>query len=110
MFCHHFRLKSVEVHRYACKLKLLQYGLIDESYKIDEINLGSLNSSMYTGDEAIEDNEDESMDGEDKQSRDVSSTLLNELKTKRAEYVDIAIAKALSDGRTTCLLYTSRCV
>ncbi|CAI4973882.1 ATV_HP_G0045020.mRNA.1.CDS.1 [Saccharomyces cerevisiae] len=101
LFCHHFRLKSVEVHRYACKLRLLQYGLIDESYKLDEITLGSLNSSMYTDDEAIEDNEDE-MDGEgSKQSKDISSTLLNELKSKRSEYVDMAIAKALSDGRTT---------
>ena len=56
---------------------------------------------MYTDDEAIEDNEDE-MDGEgSKQSKDISSTLLNELKSKRSEYVDMAIAKALSDGRTT---------
>ncbi|AAS52294.2 ADR374Cp [Eremothecium gossypii ATCC 10895] len=86
LYCHHFRLKAVEVHRYACKLKLLQYGLIDEAYKLDDLTVGGVAS-----DEAEEEGKE----------NDVSAALVAELKMRRREYVDTEIAKALSDGRTS---------
>lgn len=91
LFCHHFKLKSLDVHRYACKLRLLQYGLIDESYQVDSIQLDNVLDSM----EAVED------DGEGENKNDMSATLSKELKQKRKEFVDISIAKAISEGRTS---------
>ncbi|KAL3229701.1 Uncharacterized protein RNJ44_01837 [Nakaseomyces bracarensis] len=91
LFCHHFKLKSLDVHRYACKLRLLQYGLIDESYQVDHVQLDNAYDNM----EAIED------DGEEESKNDMSSTLAKELKARRKEFVEISIAKAISEGRTT---------
>ncbi|KAK9471333.1 uncharacterized protein V1510DRAFT_431410 [Dipodascopsis tothii] len=39
LYCYSFRLKSLEVHRYACKLRLLQYGLITECKFVDDLRL-----------------------------------------------------------------------
>ncbi|SCU91059.1 LADA_0F07866g1_1 [Lachancea dasiensis] len=92
LYCHSFRLKGAEVHRYSCKLKLLQYGLIDECYLLDEIQVGTL-------DNAVE--EAEEVDGEEKPSTSLDATLIRELRIKRKEFVDLCIATALSEGRTT---------
>ncbi|EDO15790.1 hypothetical protein Kpol_1040p3 [Vanderwaltozyma polyspora DSM 70294] len=98
LFCHHFRLRSIEVHRYTCKLKLLQYGLIDESYQLDSISVGDMSSIIDDDDdEAAEDND---MD-EKKSSKSISDSMIREIKNKRKEFVDMAIAKALSEGKTT---------
>ena len=96
LFCHHFKLRGVEIHRYACKLKLLQYGLIDESYKIDNIAIGDIQAAIGDDDEAIEDNE-----LEDTSSNSVTDALIRELKGKRNEYVDLSVAKAMSEGKTS---------
>ncbi|KAL1887428.1 hypothetical protein Sste5346_010223 [Sporothrix stenoceras] len=37
IYCHHFRLPPKEINRYACKLRLLQYGLLPEAMNIDAI-------------------------------------------------------------------------
>lgn len=108
LFCHHFRLKSAEVHRYACKFKLLQYGLIEESYQLDQITIGEMQYLLdgeddNDNDEAIEDNEleaDSQMKNK-KPSKDISATLLKELIIKRTEFVDLAVSKAFSEGTTT---------
>lgn len=89
LYCHHFRLKTSEVHRYACKLKLLQYGLIDEAYRLDDISIGAFE---------IEDDEAEE---EGRPSKFNSAAALKELELKRREYVDVCIAKAISEGKTT---------
>lgn len=96
LFCHRFRLKSSEVHLYACKLKLLQYGLIDESYQLENIRL----DQMIDDNEAEEGEEDEVLGGKTKNSSGTQQ-LLKELKAKRNEFVEISIAKSISDGRTT---------
>ena len=96
LFCHHFRLKSSEVHLYACKLRLLQYGLIDERYQIDNIRL----NQMVDVDEAEEGEEESYSDNKTKNSSGTQH-LLKELRIKRNEFVEMSIAKALSDGRTT---------
>ncbi|SCU84524.1 LANO_0C01596g1_1 [Lachancea nothofagi CBS 11611] len=92
LYCHNFRLKSAEVHRYACKLKLLQYGLIDECYMVDEIRVGTLQNAV---DEAEED------DSEEQPSKHLDTALLRELKVKRREFVELCIGVAISEGRTS---------
>lgn len=89
LYCHHLRLKSSECHRFACKLKLLQYGLIDESYQLDDITVGSL---QLESDEAEE---------EGRPADAASAAALRELRIKRREFVDLSIATAISEGRTS---------
>lgn len=36
-FCHRLRMTRVEINAYACKLRLLQYGLVDQTAQIDTI-------------------------------------------------------------------------
>ena len=104
LYCHHFRLKNVEIHKYAMKLKLLQYGLIDEAYQLDEITVGDLQEFIEDFDEAEEDNEMEDASDEPKKSKDSKidpAKLIRELKNKRTEFVNVCIAKAMSTGKTT---------
>ena len=100
LYCHHFKLKKNEVHRYALKLKLLQYGLIKECHELDNITLHSLEDS----------NEDEAEEGEEEEhltftkpgkNKDVEENALRDLQARRQEFADVAIAKALSSGETT---------
>ena len=103
LYCHHFRLKSIEVHKFALKLKLLQYGLIDECNKLDEIAIDASNNPNNIKDnveEAEENNVlDETLDASFVNS--LSNKSLRELKAKRAEYVRLCISEALSEGKTT---------
>ncbi|KUL88690.1 hypothetical protein ZTR_05210 [Talaromyces verruculosus] len=36
-YCHRFRIARIEIHAYICKLRLLQYGLVDQTANIDLI-------------------------------------------------------------------------
>lgn len=76
LYCHHFRLNKIEVHRYACRLRLLSYGLLVEADELD--NLGSGN------------------DDEEK----VSTEQEDALREKREVFVEKAITAAISEGRT----------
>ncbi|CDO96408.1 unnamed protein product [Kluyveromyces dobzhanskii CBS 2104] len=96
LFCHRFRLKSSEVHLYACKLRLLQYGLIDERYQIDNVRM----NQMVDDDEAEEGEEEGHINGKTVNSSG-TQRLLKELRIKRNEFVDMAIAKAFSEGKTS---------
>lgn len=96
LYCHHFRLNALAVNLYALKLKLLQYGLIDEAYKLDNIKVNAIN--LDNTNEAEEDNDFHA--DEDDENKDSSEADTKKLMIKRKEYVDLCIAKALSDGRT----------
>lgn len=85
LYCHHFRLRASEVHAYACKLRLLQYGLIEECYQLDEL---MAEFSAADSDEAEED------------EHDISSKLDSQIRRARSEFTKSAIARALSEGRT----------
>lgn len=99
LYCHHFRLNFLAVNAYALKLKLLQYGLIDEAYKLDDIKLSAVTLSN-TQNKQDEDGVEEAE--EDDESNNKSNEADNKkLMIKRKEYVDLCIAKALSEGRTT---------
>ncbi|GMM41321.1 DNA-directed RNA polymerase I core subunit [Hanseniaspora uvarum] len=96
LYCHHFRLKNIEVHRFALKLKLLQYGLIKEAYELDEV---TVSTNIDDVDEAEEG--EEADDGVFKKKTKQSEYELTELKNKRQEFVELAIAKALSSGEVS---------
>lgn len=83
LYCHKFRLKSLEVHRYECKLRLIQYGLLLETEALEEGQM-------------IVDGEDE-----DTEAETVDAAAEQDIRLRREEYVDNCIAKALSEGKTS---------
>lgn len=89
LYCHHFKLSEMETHLFECKLKLVQYGLLVECTELDNFN--SKNSKIA----------DEAEEGEEGGSDAMDSRSKVELKRKREEFVDVAIAKALSEGRSS---------
>lgn len=93
LYCNHFKLHSNEVHKFECKLKLLQYGLILEASEIDKIrvDLGEL-------DDNVEKNQNE-LDKEESENLSVSSSRY--LREKRELFVFESIKNAIADGRTT---------
>lgn len=60
-FCHRLRLPRPQVNLYACKLRLLQYGLVEQAAEVDLIG--------EEGDEASEAEEDGEIDPETKMER-----------------------------------------
>lgn len=94
LYCHHFRLSNLEVHRYACKLKLIQYGLLLECTELDDM--------IAKGKDDIDmDEAEEGEEGETKSKSGMDPKLKRELMARRELFVDTAIATALSEGRTS---------
>lgn len=83
LYCHHFRLNSLEVHRYVCKLKLIQYGLLLEVVELDNM--------LVKGKSEQDEDDEDSFDSTSVEAK-------NELKERRELFVDTAIAKAISEG------------
>lgn len=96
LYCHRFRLISVETHRYACKLRLLQHGLVLESIEIDNLRLSD--GSSGDAEEAEEGEEDEVVS---KKSKKASSVDVQDLIKRRNEFVEKSINKAIAEGRST---------
>ena len=88
LYCHHFKLNSLEVHKFKCKLQLIQYGLLLECVELDNMFVKGKGS----------DDDDEDDDGDS--SAGLDSKAKQELKNRRELFVETAIAKALSEGRT----------
>ncbi|OWB56488.1 hypothetical protein B5S28_g2391 [[Candida] boidinii] len=84
LYCHHFRLKSIETHLFMCKLRLIQYGLILESASLDTLKVDELD-----------------FEAEDDDVSRISSKSEKELREARELFVETSIAKALSENRTT---------
>lgn len=82
LYCHKFRLAEIDVHRFECKLRLIQYGLLSEALELD---------AMVAVDHEDDENSVSVLTSEEKKK----------LQQRRNEFVDVAIAKALSEGRTT---------
>ncbi|EGW32330.1 DNA-directed RNA polymerase I 190 kDa polypeptide [Spathaspora passalidarum NRRL Y-27907] len=85
LYCHKFKLNALEVHKYQCKLRLIQYGLLLECVDLENM--------LAKGAQEIEDDDDDNdtLDQKTKQ----------ELMERRELFVNTAIAKALSEGRTS---------
>ena len=58
-YCSYLRLPRVEVNRYVAKLRLLSYGLVNESQELDVINVRGSSTGEVT-DEQDRDEEEES--------------------------------------------------
>lgn len=87
LYCHHLKLNAMEIHLYECKLKLVQYGLLLECSELE--NMDSKNSKISEADEDDEGAADK-----------MDSKAKAELRKKREEFVETAIATALAEGRT----------
>lgn len=84
LYCHKLRLNENEIHKFVCKLKLIQYGLLLECQELE---------NMSAKDGGNDDDEDS--------SASMDSATKNAIRQRRQEYVDTAIATALSEGRTS---------
>lgn len=92
LYCHHFRYNSLEVHRYECKLKLIQYGLLLECVELD---------NMFANGKSGADSDDEDDDENTSSSKKLDPKLKQELRQRRETFVDTCIAKAISEGRSS---------
>ncbi|KAK6205186.1 alpha subunit of RNA polymerase I [Scheffersomyces amazonensis] len=88
LFCHKFKLNAVEVHKYQCKLKLIQYGLLLECVELENM---LANGGISSNDEEDEADTNNNLDHKAKQ----------ELIERRELFVNTSIAKALSEGRAS---------
>ncbi|KAK9452749.1 hypothetical protein V1511DRAFT_519383 [Dipodascopsis uninucleata] len=118
LYCYSFRLKNLEVHKFECKLRLLQYNLIAECEELDEINFGegkvSEGGDGEDDDEAIEDNTftsgspgKRSINETEKLKRSTEK----EIRHRREKFLAKAIAKARTGGmphRTAAVLEERR--
>lgn len=77
-------MHRADIHRFSCKLQLLQHGLLQEAEELDNINLGKNISS----DEGLNDGEN---DGNDEDSEEDNEQTLQE---KRNAFVKHAIQQA----------------
>ncbi|KAK6459425.1 alpha subunit of RNA polymerase I [Scheffersomyces xylosifermentans] len=87
LYCHHFKLNALEVHKYKCTLRLIQYGLLLECVELE---------NMYAKGSQVGDDDDEEGDS----SSNLDHKAKKELMERRELFVNTAIAKALSEGRT----------
>jgi DNA-directed RNA polymerase I subunit RPA1 len=87
VYCHHFRLKAAEVHRYACKLKLLSRGLVLEAQIVDDVgkDISALTHDM--------DMKGQGSDGSDVEG-DEDEAILDRLIKKREKFVRGALHRA----------------
>ncbi|EEH40008.1 DNA-directed RNA polymerase I subunit RPA1 [Paracoccidioides lutzii Pb01] len=58
VYCHRFRMSRVDIKSYACKMRLLQYGLIEEAAAIDGMGSRSKGNPV-SGSEDSEDEDEE---------------------------------------------------
>lgn len=87
LYCHQLRLNSLEVHKFACKLQLIQYGLLLECQELEDM--------LSQDGSSADDGEDGSKEHIPSDSRTVGL-----IKLKREAFVEAAISSALSEGRT----------
>jgi DNA-directed RNA polymerase I subunit RPA1 len=88
LYCHHFRLKAIEVHRYACKLKLLSRGLVLEAQMVGEI--GKDTSAVMRDLEVDGNAQEETSESEE----DDEEAIIDRLIKKREKFVRTALRKA----------------
>lgn len=88
LYCHHLKLGEMEVHKYMCKLKLIQFGLLLECQELE---------TMFAKDGITGDDEEEGSSS----SNGLDPEAKSKLKQRREVYVNLAISTALSEGRTS---------
>lgn len=76
-------MSRAQINAYICKLRLLQYGLVDEVATIDEMGLDKSGGKSKKGGEESEDEEEDPED----------------LMARRLAFVKRAISRAQKEGR-----------
>ncbi|KAK9241224.1 hypothetical protein V1525DRAFT_392485 [Lipomyces kononenkoae] len=105
LYCYSFRLNRLEIHRYECKLRLLQYSLVTECEMLEEIRAdGAIDDGDAEFEEAVEDNKlisTKSTTSPSKKNDTEKQRHLNEkqLIRRRAQFVSDAIARAKETGQ-----------
>ena len=92
LYCHQFKMKSSEVHRYECKLRLLQHGLTLEAQEVD---------NFHQGDDPLGDNDKFDAMENDLSKNSSTTSDLQVLRARREEFVKTSIAKAIAEGKST---------
>ncbi|OJJ50014.1 hypothetical protein ASPZODRAFT_128602 [Penicilliopsis zonata CBS 506.65] len=61
IYCHRLQLSRTQINAYSCKLRLLQYGLVDEIVVIDEMDMkkASKDGKKHTDDHSSEEEDDD---------------------------------------------------
>ena len=86
VYCFHFRLSKAEADRYACKLRLIQYGLLAEAHGLESMHMGTERKAAKAG------AREEEGPGEDLEGVDDEDDLNNFI-ARRREFVDKLISK-----------------
>ncbi|KAL4806596.1 hypothetical protein BDV18DRAFT_137870 [Aspergillus unguis] len=89
VFCHRFQMSRTQINLYACKLRLLQYGLVETIPFVD--SMGSRAPKSKRGKEADGSDEEEDEDEDD-------------LITRRNTYVKKCIREAQAAGRLKSIM------
>jgi DNA-directed RNA polymerase I subunit RPA1 len=87
VYCHRLQIARVQVNAYVCKLRLLQYGLVDEVAEIDAMALKKDKKSGKDGEESGSEDEDP-----------------DDLMERRSAFVKRCIRKAQAQGKIQSLL------
>ena len=100
VYCHHFRLAAIEVHRYASKLKLLSRGLVLEAQVIDQLGQDP-STILRVMDIDAKDNDDERPSDDEEGDEGATHRLIQ----KREKFVQGALRRAqirnYVQGKTT---------
>ncbi|KZF25200.1 DNA-directed RNA polymeras-like protein I subunit [Xylona heveae TC161] len=90
VYCHHFKLARIEVHRFCCKLKLIRHGLLNEAEELENISLVPKGSKTSRN----QDGGDIEAAGSDSEGEDAES-----LMRRRNEFVRSCIKQAIGGIR-----------
>lgn len=83
-FCSRLKIGRDDVNRYTCKLRLIQYGLLDEAKELENIKLRNKAKDMVNGAGSETDIQSDDPDESDEDS----------LEQRRNDFVKLAIKKA----------------
>ncbi|KAJ5658746.1 DNA-directed RNA polymerase I subunit [Penicillium longicatenatum] len=87
VYCHRLQMSRAQVNMYTCKLRLLQFGLVDEVAVVESMgSVKGATSKPGKGEDSEDEEDDESM------------------MEKRLAYVDRSIKEAKKDGRLVGLM------
>lgn len=88
LYCHRLKVHEMVVHKYVCRLRLLQYGLILELQELE---------AMLVKESSDSEADDSSL------AADMAASKKAALKETSKSFVDEAIANAIAEGRTSAL-------
>lgn len=101
LYCNHFKLHSNDVHKFECKVRLLQYGLILEATEIDKIKIDQSELDENSKIQNLNENDEEDDDPDSDGSKNLSVSSSRLLREKRELFVLESINNAIKEGRST---------